>query len=613
MKTERNKKELKRVVHKADFCVVGGGLAGMMAAISAARRGISVVLMHDRPVLGGNASSEIRMWIRGAEGENVRETGLLEELALENIYRNPDMNFSIWDSVLFGLVKEEKKITLLLNCSCCQASMKGNQIESVTGWQTTTQTWHVVEANYFSDCSGDSILAPLTGAEWKMGREGQDEFGEDIAPIKSDSYTMGLSCLIQARQTNHPVTFRAPKWANHYTRDDFPYRINFSSPEKWTNDNFWWMEIGGTKDAIHDAEEIRDELIRIAYGVWDFIKNSGEVDATCWDLEWMGFLPGKRESRRYVGDYVLNQNDVRAGGQFEDVIAYGGWTMDDHDPRGFETKDRPNIWHPAPSPYGIPYRCVYSVNIENLFFAGRNISATHVANASARVMGTCALLGQAVGTAASFCVYHQCSPREITKKHIQELKQALMEDDCYLPGNKKLLDTAMDGAIIQSFSSKGDAYGEDASILLDGVERVVEGADHAWEGTLGDVLVLTLQKKQQIRTMRLVMDSDINRTSWKEQKWYIKKFPTKCNSFLDDKPVVIPGTILKAYEVWVDEGDGEFSIIFNEDNNYQRLNKIPIHKVVKRIKLIPKEVWSGSIVRIYGMEVVGEKNNNGKI
>lgn len=142
---------------------------------------------------------------------------------------------------------------------------------------------------------------------------------------------------------------------------------------------------------------------------------------------------------------------------------------------------------------------------------------------------------------------------------------------------------------------------------------MVEGADHAWEGTLGDVLVLTLQKKQQIRTMRLVMDSDINRTSWKEQKWYIKKFPTKCNSFLDDKPVVIPGTILKAYEVWVDEGDGEFSIIFNEDNNYQRLNKIPIHKVVKRIKLIPKEVWSGSIVRIYGMEVVGEKNNNGKI
>lgn len=606
MRTEKDEKGLRTVVHKADFCVVGGGLAGMAAAVAAARRGASVVLIHDRPVLGGNASSEIRMWIRGAEGEHVRETGLLEELALENIYRNPDMNFSIWDSVLFGLVKGEERITLLMNCSCCQAKMDGSRVASVTGWQTTTQTWHRVEADYFSDCSGDSILAPLTGAEWRMGREGQAEFGEDIAPEVSDDHTMGMSCLIQARQTNHPVTFCAPKWAYHYTKEDFPHRINFSSPEKWTNDNFWWMEIGGMRDAIHDAEEVRDELIRIAYGVWDFIKNSGEVEAACWDMEWMGFLPGKRESRRYVGDYILNQNDVRGGGRFDDIIAYGGWTMDDHDPRGFETKDRPNIWHPAPSPYGIPYRCVYSVNIENLFFAGRNISATHVANASARVMGTCALLGQAVGTAASLCVLHRCLPRDIANAHIRELQQALMEDDCYLPWNRKETDPVMERAVIQAGAPREGGELADATVLMDGVERVVDGVDHAWEGRLGEEVILTLPETRRPRALRLVADSDLNRTSWKEQKWYIQKFPTRCNLFLDDQPVTVPGTILKAYEIWLDEGDGKFVPFVRETNNYQRLIKIPLCRQVKRVKLIPKEMWSGSLVRLYGMELLGE-------
>ena len=234
MITQKDQTGLHTVVHKAEFCVIGGGLSGMAAAIAAARRGVFVVLMHDRPVLGGNASSEIRMWIRGAEGENVRETGILEEIALENIYRNPDMNFSIWDSVLFEKVKLERNITLLLNCSCCDCQMDGDRIVSVTGWQTTTQTWHRVEADYFSDCSGDSILAPLTNAQWRMGRESREEFGEDIAPIVSDEYTMGLSCLLQARQTNHPVTYRPPRWAYRYTKEDFPYRINFSTPQKWT-------------------------------------------------------------------------------------------------------------------------------------------------------------------------------------------------------------------------------------------------------------------------------------------------------------------------------------------------------------------------------------------
>ncbi len=582
--------------HEADLCVVGGGLSGMCAAIAAARRGIKVVLMQDRPVLGGNASSEIRMWIRGAGGKDMRETGIMEELALENIYRNPNMNFSIWDSILWEKVKEEDNITLLLNCSCMDAVMNGDKIGSITGWQTTSQTFHRVEATFYADCSGDSVLAPLTGAVYRVGREGRDEFQENIAPEKGDLKTMGLSCLMQARDTRKPVTFIAPKWARRYTKEDFPYRLKLSSKKAWTDDNFWWMEIGGTQDTIHDTEEIRDELIRIAYGVWDFIKNGNEVDADTWDLEWMGFLPGKRESRRYVGDYIMTQHDVEAKGQFEDLIAYGGWTMDDHDPDGFHTREVPTIWHPAPSPYGIAYRCLYSVNIENLFFAGRNISVTHTAMSSTRVMATCAMLGHAVGNAAVIAVREKTTPRGVYNRHMNELKQSLMEDGNYLPWNRLEPSWIMKGASISS-------DGKDAGILIDGLERRVDGVDHAWVGEMNQEVVIELPKAEQASYLRLVFDSDLNREEWKEQKWYVKSYPMVCNRFMDDQAVTVPPTIVKEFEVWVDYGNGVWVMETKITDNYQRMVKIPLNKIVKRVKMIPQETWGSKLVRIYSMEL----------
>ena len=178
--------KLRNINHKVDLCVVGGGLAGMCTAVAAARHGIKVALMHDRPVYGGNASSEIRMWVCGAHGDNNRETGIIEEIALETLYRNPYRRYPIWDSILFEIIKNEKNITPVLNCSCNDIETDGNRIKKVIGWQTTTQMWHTVEADYFADCSGDSILAPLSGAEYRWGREGRTEFGEDIAPEKPD-------------------------------------------------------------------------------------------------------------------------------------------------------------------------------------------------------------------------------------------------------------------------------------------------------------------------------------------------------------------------------------------------------------------------------------------
>ena len=278
--------------HTADICVIGGGIGGMFTAISAARQGAKVALMHDRPVLGGNASSEIRMWISGA-GTRVRdlqETGIMEELQLENMYRNPKRNWSLWDALLYEKVRFEPNIDLILNCTCNDAETEKGVIKRVKGFQLTTYTWHEVEAKIFVDSSGDSILAPLTGAEFKVGREAKEEFGEEFGLEKTDPHTMGMSILLQCRETDHPVSFTPPDWAYDFPDDD---AINNKPHNLYAiNTNFYWIELGGMQNSIDDTEEIRDELLKIAFGVWDHMKNHGDHGAENWELEWIGFLPG---------------------------------------------------------------------------------------------------------------------------------------------------------------------------------------------------------------------------------------------------------------------------------------------------------------------------------
>lgn len=585
------------LTYQVDFCVIGGGLAGFAAALAAARHGSKVLLMHDRPVLGGNASSEVRVCIRGAQKRDEQETGIVEELALENIYYNQEANFSVWDSIWFGMVKAEKNITLVLNCSCLDAKMNGNKIVSVKGWQTTTQCWVSVTARIFADCSGDSVLAPLTGAKWRMGREARAEFGESIAPVESDNCTMGLTCMLQVREMDRKVNFRKPEWANTYTKEDFPFRMNVSRNMNITESNFWWMEIGGTADSIKDTEILRDELIRIVYGVWDFIKNSGEVEADNWDIEWIGFLPGKRESRRYVGDYLLKQQDLEEGTIFEDIVGYGGWSMDDHNPKGFETKEEPTIYHPVKSPYGIPYRCLYSVNIENLMFAGRNISTTHSAGASTRVMATCGVLGQAVGTAASIALKENLTPRGVYENRIQELQQQLMEDDCYLPGKKKEKNPLM--AKTQIITEVGNA-----DCLTDGLERSAEGKEHLWKAPLGTEIRAVLPDNKYVENIRLIFDSDINRDSWGKELDEYRRYPTRFHVFLHQQPMVMPLTLIKSYEVWIKEAEN-WKLWKKEEENHLRLVNIPVGRKISEVKVVPLKSWGAREARIYRLDIQG--------
>lgn len=580
---------LNRKTINTDFCVIGGGMAGLCAAIAAARNGAKVVLMHERPVLGGNASSEIRMWVCGAEGENNRETGIIEEIALENYYRNPTKNYYIWDTVLYDFVIREKNITLLLNCTCMDAKSEKKDFEycrntkilSVTGYQMTTQTFYEVYAENYADCSGDSILAPLVGAEFKLGRESADEYGEDTHVKTHDNLTMGNSCLIQGRETHKNIKFTAPKWSARLTEDDFKER----RPDIYnTYENFWYLELGGNRNTITDSEEISGELISLAVGTWDYIKNSGNFDADKWELDFLGFLPGKRESRRMTGEYLITERDIAENRIHDDTVAFGGWPLDDHFPDGFFHKGSPNTAVPTPSPYCIPYRALYSKNVKNLFFAGRNISMTHMAMSSIRVMMTCAVMGQAVGTAAAVACKFGITPHEVYLNKLELLQNTLLDSDCFLPNKKR---------IIGGLCKKTDIINGNPS-LKNGADRPhnIYPSPCGVKIKNGTSLEYRFDKYEYIDSVHITFDSDLNRETLPGDKCE-KYHCMRCNTLNDSPQFYVPKTLCREFVLEI-TGENGTEIILSEKNNLKRAYNARINKRVKNIRLIPVSNWGES-------------------
>lgn len=584
--------------YRARFCVIGGGLAGICAAVAAAREGISVILMHDRPMLGGNASSEIRMWVCGAQAENKAETGILEELFQENLRMNPYKLYPVFDSLLYGLVRREKNITLLLNCSCMAADTKDDTVLSVTGWQMTTQRFCKVYADYFADCSGDSILAPITGARFRVGREAPSEFGENVSIREADKKTMGNSCLIQAHKTDRPIRFTAPDFAKKITDRDVRFRTPCLDCE---SENFWYLELGGDRDTIADAEEIGEELIALAYGMWDHIKNSGNyAGAEFWQLDFIGYLPGKRESRRMTGKVTVTQNDILEDRAFEDTVAYGGWPLDDHDPAGFYYDGHPNTSYNTPPVYAIPYRALYSENITNLFFAGRNISMTHAAMSSSRVMGTCALCGQAVGTAAAIAAKYAVSPDGVYRGYLPELQETLLWNDCmlpHIPRSPQKLSAA-------SPLTLNEKYNAALETLRDGDDR-----ENVLECDFGDELSYTFPSPVPLKEIRIVFDSDLRRKTL-PGGWCERTHMTRCN-LLPDSPVMCsPSTLCERFLLRVTDASGR---VFEKEyrENTRRLVKETAasllgvdNTAVSSVTLIPLSAWSGGKkARLFSWEV----------
>lgn len=519
----------KMIPLETDLCVIGGGLAGVCAAIAAARNGASVVLVQDRSVLGGNASSEIKMHIVGADCHGkrpgARETGLIEELRLEDAYRNPQRCYSLWDALLYEKVKEEPKITLLLDSYCdgCTTETIDGDIRIVAAHVTRniTEERFAIKARYFADCSGDGRLGAEAGADFFMGREAQSDYNETLALPERDHQTLGNSILFTARDHGAPQSFIAPSWARKFEKHEFKFR-----PVHGYEYGYWWAEWGGQFDTIKDIDTIRHELLRIVFGIWDYIKNSGEHPAAAnYALDWFGAIPGKRESRRFLGPHVLVQDDIMSGRLFDDQVAYGGWWLDLHPPEGIDAiEEKPCIQIHIPHLYGIPLRALYSRNVANLFFAGRNISATHVAFASTRVMGTCAVMGQAIGTAAARLLGQAgwAIGEAATPDVINQIQQDLLRDDAFLPGIARNDSADLARCAVAQASSECDA--KPASNVTGAVARDIRPEWGPSAGWVGDCLLngweskalpawieLDLGRSASVREIHLTFDSGLQR------------------------------------------------------------------------------------------------------
>ena len=433
-------RKLREELIHADLVVVGGGMAGVCTAITAARAGIQVALVQDRPVLGGNASSEVRLWILGATshgGNNnrwAREGGVIDELLVENCHRNPEGNPIILDSILLEKVTVEPNIRLLLNTSVHDLSMNSDgSISSAVAFCSQNSTRYDLRAPLFCDASGDGIVAFQAGAAFRCGAESATEFGELLAPQEPTQQLLGHSIYFYTRDTGKPVRFTPPAFALEDITEIPRYR-HFNAKEHGCE--LWWIEYGGNLDTVHDTEEIKWELWKVVYGVWNYIKNSGKFpEAESKTLEWIGTIPGKRESRRFEGDYMLIQQDIVEQRTHFDAVSFGGWAIDLHPSEGVYSEEEPcTQWH-SKGVYQIPYRCLYSRTVPNLFLAGRIISASHIAFGSSRVMATCAHNGQAVGMAAAMCIEEHLLPRELTSKtQIAQLQRELLRCGQWIPG-----------------------------------------------------------------------------------------------------------------------------------------------------------------------------------
>lgn len=475
---------------KYNVAVIGGGLAGFCAAVASARLGVKTVILQNRPVFGGNSSSEIRVTPHGAAAFHAyaRETGIISELLIEERATNHEAIFengwtnSVWDLTLYNMAQSTPNLTIHTNTDVYDVVMIDERsIKAVRARVLNAEVELIVESDVFIDCSGDGVVADAAGCESRIGSEGRDEFNEPHAPEKASSDVMGNSIHFKTKNIGVPCAFHAPDWAMHYEDAGFFYTQGRLPKEE--RGGYWWIEIGVPFDTIHDNEQIRHELTRHALGVWDWMKNKDpkmkELTKN-YALDWIGQVPGKRESRRIMGQYLMTEHDPQNNTVFPDEIAFGGWFIDLHTPGGLLAK------HSEPAsnenystfsdyavksyagPYGIPLRSLIAKDVDNLMMAGRNVSVTHAALGTVRVMNTTALMGQAAGTAAAIAIKKNISIAHTPVKAIKEIQQQLLRDGCFLPNYKN--EDSLDIAPMASVTASSHA-------LLYGAGPESKGAD----------------------------------------------------------------------------------------------------------------------------------------
>ena len=421
-----------------DVVVAGAGPAGICAAVAAARAGAKTALVFDRPVPGGNCSTEIGIPASGASTfghPGWEERGIVEEWTERGDYYGYRPNAA----TLAKLLASETNLTVAADERIVAAeTADGGRIAAAVSRNTRTGARTRWRGAAFVDCTGDGNLGAFAGAEFRFGREAAGEFGEppDLAPEAADRLTMS-GCLppYEWEVRDRPVLFETPPWADVL-------------PEGFTRDvsrltRPWWLEHPNDIDDLADGEFARDELIRYTFAYWGWLKNRSPLAAEAANaaLVRVPTVNGRRESRRLVGDFVLSADDILGGRVFDDAVAYGGWGLDVHDPLGMKSPVS-NGWGPGTHPrevpiYPIPFRCLYSHNVPNLLMAGRCISVTHLALGSTRVGATCAIEGHAAGIAAAMCTLGGVSPRELGRTRIRELRDRLIANGLRLPAAGK--------------------------------------------------------------------------------------------------------------------------------------------------------------------------------
>ena len=582
----------KMIEIETDVCVMGGGMAALCAALAAARHGASVALVHDRPVLGGNASSEIRMHICGADWINScwRETGIIEELRIESLVNNDEHNVSIQDLAFYDAVRRQPGLTAWLNARVVECTARCSRVISCTADELTSERRLRFHARQFVDATGDGGPAALAGAAFRKGREGRDEFGESLAPLQPDNSTLGHSILFQARDVGRPVPFVPPPWALKFESDaDLPGRPH-NKPF-----GYWWLEWGGTLDTIDDSEAITRELLAAALGVWDHMKNRGDHGFANYALTWLGFLPGRRESRRFIGDHILTEDDVTSARQFPDQIAYGGWAIDHHPAEGFRSPEPACKQIGLKRPFGIPLRSCYCRGFENLFLAGRHISATHVAFGSTRVMATCAAVGHGVGIAAALAARKGITPQEVAADRIGEVQQRLLADGAFLLDirNADPADLAADTVVRRTaaVTASSSSAGFPAERITDGSNHPEPEDPHAWhsDAAAGFPAWVELRWPRPVKLQRVqvVLDTDFTRPlrlsqDPDEQRW--------CRDWRQS-PAVPRATTLRDFRLQV-EGPGGWETVAECRGNYQRLARFAFEPVcAAAMRLVAESAW----------------------
>jgi hypothetical protein len=560
-----NKRNIPEIDIKVDLAVVGGGLSGVCCAIMAARKGIKVALIQDRPILGGNASSEIRVWALGATshmGNNnrwAREGGLIDEILVENMHRNKEGNPLLFDTVLLDKVLAEPNITLLLNTAVFDVFKDGEKkISSLLAFNPQNCTTYSIEASLYTDASGDGIVGYIAGASYRFGAEESEEFGEGFSPSDKYGNLLGHTIFLYPKITDKKVVYTAPDFAIKDMKA-IP-KLNQINPNQ-TGCNYWWFEYGGKLNTVSDTEQIKYELWKIVYGAWNYIKNSGLFpEAEKMTLEWVGMIPGKRESRRFQGEYILTQQDIVQQRTFDDAIAYGGWAIDLHPAEGvYSSLPSCNQYH-SKGIYSIPYRCYVSKDIDNLFMIGRLISVTHVAFGSTRVMITCALGGQAIGTAAALCIQQHCAPIDLLEEQkMRQLQDILNGDGQSIPHLR----------LSQKDNLANDAtLKADSTLLLGGLPKSDE-----WQTLDSSRAMLLPLKAHTAYTFQFYLSASCDTEMTVEWRVASRAFNYTPDTLVDSKTISVAQgeqVLPLAFDKTIDTDQYSF-IIFRRNENIQIL------------------------------------------